>query len=244
MLVEELGGDDQVGGDELAVGPQLGLVEQHVAAALLDEAGRPRLGHPRPVEGAGLERGERVGVVLRRDAHVAAAAGVGLEALLGEPRPQGDVLGVAERRRRQRRAGEVVGRVDALAHDERGAARRRAGDDAQRLAVGLGVAVDRRVGADEAGVEGAGEHRLDDLGAGVERRRLELDAVAERLGEEAGLDADDRRGVGDVREVAEPQRRPARRRRRLRHAGVVVVTAARHGGEGEAASDECEPESR
>ena len=43
-------------------------------------------------------------------AHVAAAAGVGREALLGEPGPQGDVLGVAERRRGQRRAGEV-GRV-------------------------------------------------------------------------------------------------------------------------------------
>ena len=178
--------------------------------------------------------------------HVAAAAGVGLVALLGEPRPQGDVLGVAERRRRQRRAGEVVGRVDALAHDERGAARRRAGDDAQRLAVGLGVAVDRRVGADEAGVEGAGEHRLDDLGAGVERRQLELDVGAERLGEQPGLDADDRRGVGDVREVAEAQRDglacaaasstppaavAARRRRRRRRTPRRRGRRGEHGGE-------------
>ena len=106
-------------------------------------------------------------------AHVATAARVGLEPLLGEPRPQGDVLGVAERRRRQRGPGEVGGRVDAVADDERGAARRGPGDDPQRLAVGLGVAVDRRVGPDEAGVEGAGEHRFDDLGAGVERGRLE-----------------------------------------------------------------------
>ena len=70
----------------------------------------------------------------------------------------------------------------------------------------LRVRVDRRVRADEGGVEGAGEDRLDGLGAGVEGRRLERDVGAERLLEQAVLDADDRRGVGDVREVAEAQR--------------------------------------
>ena len=65
VLVEVLGGHDQVGRDELAVGPQVGLVDEHVAAALEHEAGRPRLGHPGAVDRAGLEGGERVGVVLR-----------------------------------------------------------------------------------------------------------------------------------------------------------------------------------
>ena len=59
--------DDQVGGDELAVGPQVGLVDEHLAAALLQEAGGQRLGHPGAVDVAGLERVERVGVGLRRD---------------------------------------------------------------------------------------------------------------------------------------------------------------------------------
>ena len=132
VVLQEAGGRDEVGRHELAVGPQLGLVEQDVPAALEHEARRPRLGDPGAVEVARLQRGQRVGVVLGRDPHVAAAGGVGLVALLGQPGPEGDVLGVAERRRRERGPGEVLGRVDALAHDERGAARRRAGDDAER----------------------------------------------------------------------------------------------------------------
>ena len=51
VLVEELRGDDQVRRHELAVGPQVGLVDEHVAAALVDEPGRPRLGHPGAVDG-------------------------------------------------------------------------------------------------------------------------------------------------------------------------------------------------
>ena len=51
----------------LPSGQRSRLVDEHVAAALLDQARGPRLGHPRPVDGAGLERGQRVGVVLRRD---------------------------------------------------------------------------------------------------------------------------------------------------------------------------------
>ena len=56
-----------MGRHELAVGPQLGLVDQHVAAALEHESGRPRLGDPRAVEIAGLQGGQRVGVVLGSD---------------------------------------------------------------------------------------------------------------------------------------------------------------------------------
>ena len=107
MLVQVLGGDDEVGRHEVALGPDVGLVDEHVAAALEHEAGRPRLGHPGAVEGAGLEGGERVGVVLRRDVHVAATAGVGRVALFEQPGPQRDVLGVAERRAGERDAGEV-----------------------------------------------------------------------------------------------------------------------------------------
>ena len=58
---------DEVGGDELAVGPQVALVDEHLAAALLDQAGRPRLGHPGAVDVAGLEGVERLGVLLRGD---------------------------------------------------------------------------------------------------------------------------------------------------------------------------------
>ena len=86
------------GGDELALRPQVGLVDEDLAAALLDQAGGPRLGHPGAVDVAGLEGGEGVGVVLRLDGHVAAAGGVGVEALLLQPGAQRDVLGVAELR--------------------------------------------------------------------------------------------------------------------------------------------------
>ena len=68
VLVEELGRHDQVGRDEVTLRPQVGLVDEHVAATFEHEAGRPRLGDPRAVEGAGLECSQRVGVVLRRDA--------------------------------------------------------------------------------------------------------------------------------------------------------------------------------
>ena len=52
------------------------------------------------------------------------------------------------------------------------------------LAAGLGEGVDRRVRADEGGVERAGEQRLDGRGAGVEDLGVERGA-AEGLGEEA-----------------------------------------------------------
>ena len=153
VLVEEPGGDDQVRRHELAVGPQVALVDEHVAAAFEDEAGRPRLGHPGAVDLALLEQRERLGVLDVDDLDVAAAGRVGGEAVVGEPGAQGDVLGVAERGRGERRAGEIVGGVDPLGDHQARPARRGAGHDPQRLAVGLGEAVDRRVGADEGGVD-------------------------------------------------------------------------------------------
>ena len=129
------------------VGPQVGLVDEHVGAALLDEAGGPGLGHPGAVDVAGDEGGEGVAVGLRLDRHVAAAGVVGLVALVLQPGAQGDVLGVAELRGGERRALEVLGGVDALAHDEERAARGAARHDADGRAVGLGVGVDGRVRA-------------------------------------------------------------------------------------------------
>ena len=98
VLVEELRGDDQVGGDELAVGPQLGLVEQHGPAALLDEPVAHGSGTHAPSIAPDWNAASVSALSCGVIAHVAAAAGVGLEPLLGEPCPQGDVLGVAERR--------------------------------------------------------------------------------------------------------------------------------------------------
>ena len=136
----------------------------------VDEAGRVRLGHPRAVDLARLERVDRLRVVLRQDLHVTAAGRVGLVALRLQPRAQRDVLGVAELRRRERLALEVR-RGDVGLHDEVGAARRGAGHDAHRRAVRLRVRVDRRVRTDERRVERAAEDRLDGRGAGVEDRR-------------------------------------------------------------------------
>ena len=69
----------------------------------------------------------------------------------------------------------------------------------------LRVGVDRGAGADVGRVDRPAEQRLDGRRTGVERLRLELDVGAEGFGEDPLLDADERRGVGDVREVAEPQ---------------------------------------
>ena len=167
VRLEVVGPDDQVGRDVLALRPQGPLVDEDLAAALLDEARRPWLGHPGAVDLAARERLERLGVLLGQDRDVAAALRVGREAVVREPRPEGDVLGVAELRRREllaraRSAAEVDLRLD----DEERAARRRAGDDPDRRALRLGEGVDRRVRADVGRVDGAVEQRL-----GRRRRR-------------------------------------------------------------------------
>ena len=60
VLLQELGAHDQVRGDELAVRPQVLLVDQHLAAALEDQPGGLGLGHPGAVELAALEQVEDV----------------------------------------------------------------------------------------------------------------------------------------------------------------------------------------
>ena len=111
-LLERRGADDQVRGDVRAVVPQVAFVDEDLAAALLDQPGRPRLGHPGAVDLPGHEGLEDLGVLLGLDADVAPTLERRLVALLGEPGPQRDVLGVAELRGGQGRAGEVVGRGD------------------------------------------------------------------------------------------------------------------------------------
>src|SRR2546421_578465 len=146
----------------------------------------------------------------------AAAGGVGLEALLLQPGAQGDVLGVAQLRRSHLLALQVLGALDARLHHEERAARRRARDDPDRLTARLCVGVDGRVGADVRGVERTRGHGLDRGRAGVERARLELHVASELVLEDAALYADDRRRMGYVGEVAEPERDVALLRRRPR----------------------------
>ena len=121
---------------------------------LLLELGRVRLGHPRAVDRAGLERGERGGVVLRDDRDVAAAV-VG-----GRVRPLTSARCAARRLGCCPSDGVAIflplrsaGARDRRLHDEERAARRGTGDDADQLAARLLVGVDRGVGPDERGVE-------------------------------------------------------------------------------------------
>ncbi len=201
MLVEELLAHDQVRRDVLAVGPQVGFVDEDLAAAFGDETRRPRFGHPGTVDVARLELVERLRVLLRDDRNVAAARGVGLVPLVLQPRAQRDVLGVAELRRRKLLAREVCGTGDLRLHDEVCAARCRTGHDPD-LAVRLCERVDGRVGTDEGRVERPGQDRGHGFGTGVEGLCLEL-VLPERVCEVAAFDADQRRCVRHVREVAE-----------------------------------------
>ena len=100
---------------------------------------------------------------------------------------------------------EVGRAVDRLVDDEVRAARRRARDDLHAL-VELGPRGDGRARADVAGVERSGLERLERLGAGVERVSSRFTFLPSAFSKMPLLDADDRRRVGDVGEVAEPER--------------------------------------
>ena len=104
-----------------------------------------------------------------QDRHVATAGGVGLETLLLEVAAQRDVLGVAELRRRDRLALEVLRLLDVGLHHEIRAARCDAGDHLDRT-VGLLERRDRRVGPDVRDVERVGEERGDRRRPRVEDR--------------------------------------------------------------------------
>ena len=205
-----------MGGHVETVGPQVALVDQDHPAALQDEAGGPGLGHPGAVDVTGAEGIQRVGVRLGADRDVAAPGRVGGQALGDEPGAQRHVLGVAQLRCGDGGAGQILRSGDPGADDQEGAAGGGAGDDADGLAVGLGVAVDRGVGADEGHVEALGEHRLDHVGPGVEVLDLQVDVLAQGVGEEALGVPDDGGSVGHVGEVAQANGGCAAAVRRLR----------------------------
>ena len=155
MGLEERRAHDQLGRHVSTLRPQRALVDEDLAPALLHQARGPRLGDPRPFELALLEQVEGLGVVLGHDRDVAAAGGVGLEALLLQPGAQGDVLGVAQLRRSHLLALQVLRALDARLHDEERAAGRRARDDPDCLPARLCVGVDGRVEPDVRGVQRA-----------------------------------------------------------------------------------------
>lgn len=66
------------------------------------------------------------------------------------------------------------------AHDQRGPAGGRAGNDHKLFAVRLDVAIDRRAGADEGGVDFVREKGLDGGGTGVEGRPLNGEVLFEQ----------------------------------------------------------------
>jgi hypothetical protein len=137
---------------------------------------------------------------------VAAAGGVGVEALVLQVPAQRDVLGPPELGVRQLLSAQVGGRADARPDDQERATGGAAGDDPDRLAVRLDVGVDRRVGAQEAGVEGAGEQRGHLLRAGIVGVVLEGHVGPQRAGYESLLDADQGGCVGQVWKVPEAER--------------------------------------
>ena len=85
-------------------------------------------GHPGAVDVARDEGLQRLAVLLRSDAHVAAAGLVGLQAVLLEPGSKG-VLRVAQAGRGQRLALQILDAVDLRLDDQEGPAGRGAGDD-------------------------------------------------------------------------------------------------------------------
>ena len=101
VVLQELGGHQHVGGHVLAVRPQVALVDEDLAAALLTSRVAHGSGHPGALDVTGDEGLQRLAVVLRGDADVAATGLVGAQPVLLEPRPQGHVLRVAEAGRGQ-----------------------------------------------------------------------------------------------------------------------------------------------
>ncbi len=154
ILLQEGRSRDEVRGHELAVRPEVALVDEDLATALLDQAGGPRLGNPPANDLTGLERFQRLRVGLRHDRDVATALGGGRQSLVGEPGAEGDVLGAAQLGRSHGLATQILRGLDLPLDDEEGTRRRGARDDPDRLALGLGKGIDGGVGPDVGGIEG------------------------------------------------------------------------------------------
>ena len=101
--------------------------------------------------------------------------------------------------------GREVGRgVDSFTNDQECSTRGGTTDDAHRLSIRLGEAVDRWVGADEGDVERTAEERLDHLASRVEAAQLQV-GVADGLLEDAATNPDDAGGVSHIRKESEAQ---------------------------------------
>ena len=122
-----------------------------------------------------------------------------------QPGPERHVLGVADARNGDLLAGEVCRRGDAgsLAHHERRAAGRDAGDDRDD-GVGLQVQRGRRTRADVGRVDRTGADRGARVRSRVEVGHLHVDA-GQRLLEHPLLERDVAGSVRQVREDAEPE---------------------------------------
>ena len=98
--------------DELPVGPQVGLVDQHVSATLEDQAVAHGSGTQAPSMVAGLERGERVGVVLRAGSSRRRRRRCRSRSPAPPARPEARRPGCCPATASRASSREVVGRVD------------------------------------------------------------------------------------------------------------------------------------
>src|SRR5215813_10746610 len=81
VLTKVLGPYHEQCGREQAIGPEVALVQEHLAAPFENESRRPRLRHPGAVDLTGSKGLQRLGVVLRVDGDVTTAFERGLQAV-------------------------------------------------------------------------------------------------------------------------------------------------------------------
>ena len=136
-----------------------------------------------------------------------------VEAALPQPSAGVDVLRIAQLRRADVAADEILGRLQSgiLTDDERVAALRDRREDADLRALGAHVRVERGRGTDVSDVDGPGEQRLHGRRSGVERPPLELNPGGQGglmavLAFSLQLTGGERRRMRQVREEAHAER--------------------------------------
>src|SRR6266536_2499681 len=112
MSFEEVRVHYQETNDELSVWPQSALVNKKAAVALVNQARGPWFGSPGGIEILLEEKGQLVGGGHGNNLHVAALI-IRLHAMIFEPVAQSDILRVAELRRGDTLAVEILRPVDA-----------------------------------------------------------------------------------------------------------------------------------